>query len=149
MTAPPRGTSAKLYTPRLLGLAAQLADYPLTLPFDHMAEARSRTCGSTIALGIDCAGDGAITRIGMQVTACAVGQSSAAVLAGDVRGRTAQGLGAARAAIAAWLAGEGPLPDWPGFDALEPALAHKGRHEALLLPWKAASEALSTPAPAR
>lgn len=149
MTLQPRAGTAKLYTPRLLALSAALADYPLTGEFHHTVQARSRTCGSTIALGMECGADSAITRIGMQVTACAVGQSSAAVLAQGACGRSAQGIGATRAAIEAWLASEGALPDWPGFDALEAAREHKGRHEALLLPWKAACEALSTASPAR
>jgi hypothetical protein len=47
------------------------------------------------------------------------------------------------AGIAAWLGGDAPLPDWPGLAALAPARAHPGRQEALLLPWKAAAQALS------
>lgn len=144
MTAQSHVSSAKLYTPRLLALSAQLADFPLTGTFDHYTEVRSRTCGSTIAVGLDCNADGSITRIGMQVTACAVGQSSAAVLAMAARGHTARSFATTHAAIVAWLAGNGLLPDWPGFDALEPAFPHKGRHDALHLPWKAVSLALST-----
>ena len=149
MTAQSGASSAKLYTPRLLALSAQLANFPLTGAFDHRADARSRTCGSTIVVGVDCNSDGGIARIGMQVTACAIGQSSAAVMALDAKGRTAQCLATMRAEIESWLAGEGPLPDWPDFDALAPALAHKGRHDALLLPWKAMTEALSTATSAR
>ena len=149
MTAQLGAGSAKLYTPRLLGLSAQLARFPLAGEYQHSAEARSRTCGSTITVGLDLGEDGAVTRIGMQVTACAVGQSSAAVLAQDAQGRTARCFAAMLAKIEAWLAGEGPLPDWPGFDALEPALPHKGRHDVLLLPWKAVTEALSSPETAR
>lgn len=144
MSVQSRASSAKLYTPRLLALSAQLADFPLSGPFEHNAQARSRTCGSVIVLGVDLATDGGVARIGMQVTACAVGQSSAAVMAQDALGRSARDLAATRAGIAAWLAGEGPLPDWPGFDALEPALLHKGRHGALLLPWNAMTQALSS-----
>ena len=149
MSAQSGASSTKLYTPRLLGLSAQLADFPLTGDFQHTANARSRTCGSTISVGLDLGADGGVTRIGMQVTACAVGQSSAAVLAHDAQGRTARCFADMLAGIEAWLAGHGPLPDWPGFDALEPALPHKGRHDALLLPWKAVSEALSSVDPAR
>jgi NifU-like protein involved in Fe-S cluster formation len=149
MTAQPGAGSVKLYTPRLLGLSAQLAGFPFVGEFQHSADARSRTCGSTITVGLDLGEEGAVTRIGMQVTACAVGQSSAAVLAQDAQGRTAKCFAAMLAKIEAWLTDEGPLPGWPGFDALEPALPHKGRHDALLLPWKAVSEALSSVEPAR
>ncbi len=136
------GTS--LYSPTLLGLAASLAHYPLDRDFAYRAQARSRTCGSTIEIGLDTAADGAITRIGLMVTACAVGQGAAAILAASVRGRSAGDLARAAETVDRWLEGEGDTPDWPGFDALVPAREHPGRHGALLLPWKAASDALCT-----
>ena len=135
---------SKLYTPRLLALSAELAKYPLTGSFDRTAQARSRTCGSTLEIGVTLNSDGVVERLGMQVTACAIGQSSAAVMAANAMGRPAHNFVAARDSIQAWLAGEGGLPDWPGFDALEPALPHPGRHGALLLPWTAIVEALSS-----
>ena len=135
---------SKLYSPQLLALSTVLADYPLDTNFTFVAEERSRTCGSTIRIGIDLSEDGAIRRLGMQVSACAVGQSSAAILAQSASGLPKEALFKARAEVEAWLVGAGPLPLWPGFDALEPALPHKGRHGALLLPWTAALNALST-----
>ena len=140
-----RGT-AKLYSPRLLSLSAELARFPLTGTFQHTAEARSRTCGSTIELGLDLDAGGKVARIGMQVSACAVGQSSAAIMALVAQGRAPEEFSATIAKIEAWLAGASDLPDWPGFDALEPALPHAGRHGAILLPWKAMTQALSSAA---
>ncbi|MEE4204965.1 MAG: iron-sulfur cluster assembly scaffold protein [Erythrobacter sp.] len=137
------GSSARLYSPSLLALAASLADYPLTGDFALTGEGRSRTCGSTIALGLEEDADGRIARIGMQVAACAVGQGSAAILAGGIAGRSRAEVALAASAIEAWLAGEGTLPDWPGIEALAPARDHPGRHGALLMPWKAAEGALS------
>ena len=135
---------AKLYTPELLALSAGLAEFPLTPHYQFTAETRSRTCGSTLEIGLDCGADGKIERIGLQVTACAIGQSSAAILAKSAKGRPSFDLPATCTAIEAWLRGEGAMPDWPGFDALAPALNHAGRHDALMLPWRAASIALST-----
>ena len=149
MADPASERSTKLYTPRLLSLAAELADYPYTEPFQHSAEVRSRTCGSVLLLGADLDSEGRVERIGTQVTACAVGQSSAAIMVAQAAGKSAEEFAAARAAVEGWLAGEGDLPDWPGFDALEPALAHPGRHGALLLPWNAAQQALSSAASSR
>lgn len=136
--------SAKLYTPRLLALSAGLAEFPLVSRYEFNAEARSRTCGSSIKIGFDCSADDRVDRIGMQVTACAIGQSSAAILAQSAKGRGKGEFQTMCDAIDAWLKGEGAAPDWPGFDALEPALDHAGRHGALMLPWRAAAEALST-----
>ena len=136
--------TAKLYSPALLGLATGLARFPLTGDLPLAAEARSRSCGSTIALGLALAEDGRIARIGMRVSACAIGQASAALLAEGSEGAEPDSILATADALQAWLAGEGELPGgWPGLAPLAPARAHPGRHEALLLPWKAAREALS------
>ena len=136
--------TARLYTPAVLALATGLAAYPLADDLPLKAEARSRTCGSEVALGLALAADGTIARIGMQVRACAIGQASAALLAQDAQGRAPEALAATLGALESWLAGEGALPDWPGLDLLEPARAHPARHSALLLPWTAARKALSS-----
>lgn len=135
--------AAKLYSPALLGLATGLANYPLTDHLPLRAEARSRSCGSVIALGLALDEAGGIARIGMQVSACAIGQASAALLAEGAAGRDRQAVEASACALERWLAGEGALPEWPGIDALAPARDHPGRHGALLLPWNAARTALS------
>ncbi len=139
------GSAAKLYTPRLLALSTSLANYPLNHDFAAFHEARSRTCGSSIKLGLDIDAAGKISRVGMQVSACAVGQSSAAIFAQHASGQKAASVIGTVACIEAWLNGSNALPDWPGFDALEPARDHAGRHGALLLVWTAARAALSSP----
>jgi NifU-like protein involved in Fe-S cluster formation len=131
-----------LYTPQILGLAAGLADYPLAGDFAHRASARSRTCGSVIEVGLDCDAAGRISRVGIRLAACAMGQASAAIMAAGLVGRAADNVTAVQRALQGWLAGEGALPDWPQIPLLAPALPHKGRHGALILPWTAALEAL-------
>ncbi|WP_337661374.1 iron-sulfur cluster assembly scaffold protein [Erythrobacter sp. Alg231-14] len=135
---------AKLYTPRLLALSADLALFPLIPPYQYSAQARSRTCGSVLDVGLNLDDDACVSAVGLQVTACAIGQSSAAIMAHSIKGRAASYVPNVCLAIEAWLRGDGELPDWPGFDALEPARAHPGRHDALLLPWRGAAKALST-----
>jgi NifU-like protein involved in Fe-S cluster formation len=137
---------SKLYSPAMLGLATSLADYPLTDDLPLHAEARSRSCGSVITLGLALDDDGLIARIGMKVSACAIGQASAALLAQAIRGNNPGSVRVTADGLAAWLAGAGDLPQWPGIDALAPARDHPGRHGALLLPWKAACMALSSAA---
>jgi len=134
----------RLYTPDLLALATELAAFPLDANLPARAEVRSRSCGSVIALGLAEDEAGRIARIGMQVSACAIGQASAALLARAALGRSSTEVAAAHDALAAWLASEGPLPDWPDIALLEPARDHPGRHGALMLAWTAAREALST-----
>lgn len=134
--------SAKLYSPALLGLATELAGYPLTDDLPLNAEARSRSCGSVIGIGLALDDAGTVARIGLRVSACAIGQASAALLARHAVGCSASDVVAAGEMLAAWLDGTSDLPDWPGIAALAPAHAHPGRHGALLLPWKAAAQAL-------
>jgi NifU-like protein involved in Fe-S cluster formation len=135
--------AAKLYSPELLELATGLANFPFADDLPLKAEARSRSCGSVIALGLALDEAGQIARIGMRVSACAIGQASAALLAQSAGGRAPTTIDAAAEALGRWLAGEGALPDWPGISALAPARDHPGRHGALLLPWTAARMALS------
>ncbi len=138
------GARSKLYTPRLLALSADLADFPYSDDLTLKSQAKSRTCGSTIKIGLELGETGGIARIGMQVTACAVGQSSAAILARGALASTPQEIAGTLAAIEKWLEGQGAMPDWPDFEALSPVLDHRGRYGAVMLPWKAATQALST-----
>jgi len=138
-----RASASALYSPALLGLAVELADYPLTAELALRGEARSRSCGSTLALGCTADTQGAIAAVGMRVSACAVGQAAAAIFAKEAHGRDADSLARSLAGVESWLAGSSGRPAWPGLEALDPALPHAGRHEAIRLPWKAALAALS------
>jgi NifU-like protein involved in Fe-S cluster formation len=67
----------------------------------------------------------------------------------SAKGRTLSEIEDAHAALTSWLAGTGELPDWPGLSAIAPARDYPARHGAIMLPWTAAREALSSAAPAR
>jgi len=135
-------SAERLYTPELLALTLRLADYPWTEDFALTGDARSKSCGSTLTIGLELE-DGRITRIGLRARACAVGQASAAIFADAARGLDRAAIEAGHDAMAAWLAGAGPLPDWPGIAHLEPARGYPARHGAMMLPWQAALAALS------
>ncbi|XUU59985.1 iron-sulfur cluster assembly scaffold protein [Erythrobacter sp. HA6-11] len=137
------GSVAKLYTSEVLGLAVQLAHYPLSDDFACRGEARSRTCGSSLTMGLSQGDDGEITQIGMKVSACAIGQAAAAIFAADAKGRTLADIERSKTALQAWLDGADAAPAWSGISTLSEARAHTSRHGAILLPWSAAIEALS------
>ncbi|HYD24327.1 MAG TPA: iron-sulfur cluster assembly scaffold protein [Croceibacterium sp.] len=141
-------SAARLYTPELLALAVELASYPPLEPAAARGEARSPTCGSTLAVDLELDGAGRIAGLGMRVRACAVGQAAAAIFARHARGRGQAEIGEALARMEAWLAHEGAQPAWPDLALIAPARAYPARHGAILLPWKAALAALSTTAPA-
>jgi NifU-like protein involved in Fe-S cluster formation len=138
-----------LYTPEVLALAIELARHPLTGDLPLHGEARSRSCGSTIVLGLalhdtgcDAGYEATIARVGLRSHACAIGQASAAIFAANAAGVAVANIRTTRAAAAAWLSGEGALPDWPGFAAISAARDYPARHGAVMLPWDAAIEAL-------
>lgn len=134
--------AARLYSPEVLALATRLAAFPLDEDLPLRGAARSPACGSRIELGLACDAAGAIARISLKAQACAIGQAAAAIFADAAVGRSRADLAATLAALEAWLAGAGDQPDWPGLNAIAPARDFPGRHGAMLLPWKAALEAL-------
>ncbi|MDN3645416.1 iron-sulfur cluster assembly scaffold protein [Pontixanthobacter aestiaquae] len=133
----------RLYTSEILGLAVELANYPINKAQTLHAEVRSRSCGSTLAISIDASQNKSIRSIGLQVSACAIGQASAAIFAESGKGKTKADLMQALNALEAWLANDADVPDWPKLVLLVDAKAYPARHEAILLPWRAAIAALS------
>ena len=138
MTAPAR----TLYTPDILGAATMLAGFAWDESLPLRGEARSRRCGSTLALGLAVDEGGRISGLGLRTHACAIGQAAAYAFASAAMGQDASGIAAARAALADWLAGECAMPAWPGIALVEPALGYPARHDAIMLAWDAALEAL-------
>ncbi len=143
-------SAARLYTPELLALAVELADHPpLALATaSARGEARSPTCGSTLALDLALDEQRQIVALGLKVQACAVGQAAAAIFARHAAGRDAAEIDASLAAIERWLGGEGERPGWADLALLEPARGLTARQGAILLPWRAALVALDAPVPA-
>lgn len=132
--------NAPLYNTEILRLAASTTAFArLPAPMASV-ERRSPVCGSRVTVDIAMQG-GRVSEVGMLVRACALGQASAALFARHAIGRTAAQLEDARATLAAWLAGEGAAPDWPGLTVFEPARAHSARHASIRLAFEAAAEA--------
>ena len=130
--------SEPLYTTEILRLAASL-DEPRSLDReDGRVELRSPTCGSRISLAVQLDGERRVERLSMRVNACAFGQASAALLARHSRGRSHDDVSQAMLALSRWLTEDrAEAGDWPGIDALAPARAKRGRHGAILLPFRA------------
>ena len=141
-------SAERLYTPELLGWTMKLAEYRQVDGLPLTGEARSKSCGSTLAINFDVDSAGNIDAIGMRVSACAVGQASAAIFAASAPGRCGEEIAASLTAMEAWLAGSGDMPDWPDLHVIESARDYPARHGAMLLPWKAALAALSKAEPA-
>ncbi|WP_066480004.1 MULTISPECIES: iron-sulfur cluster assembly scaffold protein [unclassified Sphingomonas] len=140
--------SAPLYNARILRLAASIPHHaPLADPM-AVVERRSPVCGSRIGVEVRVDAAGRLTALGLDVGACALGQASAALMAAHAIGRRADELAAVRDALAAWLAGEGALPDWPELELFDAARAHVARHASIRLPFEAVAAAAAQACPA-
>ncbi len=135
-----------LYSTELLALAIELADYPFDAAAPAIGHARSRSCGSVIDLS---SSGGSLEDLGLRVSACAVGQASAAIFARESSGMDAAAVAAMVENLGEWLQDQAPSSILPRLELLEPARPHLGRHEAILLPWRAALDALSKTEAAR
>lgn len=132
----------KLYSARLLALAAAIPHAGRLEAADGSGTARSVQCGSVVTVDVALE-NGRIVRFAQEVRACALGQAAAAAVGGAILGRSAAEVAAAREALAAMLAG-GPVPPAP-FDALEallPAQDYPNRHASVLLSLDATLKAL-------
>ena len=133
----------KLYSQRILALAAGIPHVGRLDNADGSAMKRSPLCGSTVTVDVAMK-DGKVADFAQDVKACALGQSSASVLGGAVIGRTRDEVQAGRDALKAMLKEDGPVPGAP-FDALEallPAKDYKNRHASILLAWDATLAAI-------
>lgn len=133
----------KLYSGRILALAAEIPHTERLAAPDASVKKRSPLCGSTVTVDVTLEG-GRISAFGQDVKACALGQAAAAVVGQNAIGRRRTEIEAARDALKAMLKSDGPAPPAP-FDALEvlrPARDYKNRHASILLTLEAAVEAM-------
>lgn len=137
--------NAPLYNTEILRLAASIPHHRRLVDPMGSSERRSPICGSRVTVDVRLA-DGRVSEVGMLVRACALGQASSSLLAANILGRTPDELAAARDQLTAWLAGDGPVPDWPGMQVFAPALAVTARHPSIRLAFEAAAEAAATAA---
>jgi NifU-like protein involved in Fe-S cluster formation len=124
----------KLYSQRILALAADIPHAERLAKPMVSARRRSPLCGSTVTVDLDLA-DGRIGAFGQDVKACALGQAAAAVLGAVAIGRTRDEIARARDQLAAMLKSGGPVPETPfeGYEVLLPAREYKNRHASILL----------------
>jgi NifU-like protein involved in Fe-S cluster formation len=126
------------YTTEILRLAASLGEPRELEREDGRAELRSPTCGSRITLAVQLDDERRVECLSMQVHACAFGQASAALVERHGRGRSHEDIAQAMLSLSRWLANEQDDEEgWPGIAALAPARERKGRHGAILLPFRA------------
>jgi NifU-like protein involved in Fe-S cluster formation len=133
----------KLYSARILALAADIPHHGRLPAPQATARRRSPLCGSTVTADV-VVRDGRIAEFAQDVKACALGQAAAAVLGQAAIGRSLPELQAARDALRVMLKEGGPVPAAPfaGYEVLLPARDYKNRHASILLALEAVCEAM-------
>lgn len=139
----------KLYSQRILRLAADIPNARRLAAADASATKRAPLCGSVVTVDVQVS-DGRITGFGQDVKACALGQAAASVLGAQAIGRSPAELRRARDELANMLAADGPTPQPPfeGLEVLRPARDFTNRHASILLSLDATLAALETVASA-
>ncbi|KIN65183.1 Nitrogen-fixing NifU domain protein [Sulfitobacter noctilucicola] len=134
----------KLYSARILALAAEIPHLGRLDQPDATVKRRSPLCGSAVTVDV-CVKDGKLVDLGQDVKACALGQAAAAVTGGAALGATLVQIENARDQLRAMLKSGGPVPDAPfdGFEVLTPAVEYKNRHASILLSIEAIAEAMA------
>ena len=133
--------SAPLYNTDILRLAASIPHHQRLADPQASVEKRSATCGSRVTADVRMT-DGRIAQLGLDVKACALGQASAALMAAQAIGLTADELTDARDRLTAYLAGESEDLDFrPGLAVLAPARGYPARHASIRLGFEAIAEA--------
>ena len=131
-----------LYNNEILKLATSTANFKRLPDAQASVEKRSPVCGSRVTVDVRLDRLGNIDALGLEVRACALGQASAALMAANAFGRSADELDSARDALAAFLAEASTDPGiWPGLQIFAPAVPHCARHASILLAFDAVAEA--------
>ena len=135
----------KLYSQRILALAADIPRTGRLEAPDASVKKRSPLCGSTVTVDLRVE-DGRIADYGQEVRACALGQAAASIVGANIVGCTREEVHAARDALKAMLKEDGPTPPAPFADleVLRPAQEYRNRHASILLSLEATAEAMDS-----
>lgn len=133
----------KLYSGRILALAAEIPNTTRLSSPQATVKKRSPLCGSTVTVDVTVE-DGRIVAYGQDVKACALGQAAASVVGANIIGCNRAELEAAREGLKGMLKQDGPTPPAPfdGLEVLRPARDYKNRHASIMLALDAAVEAV-------
>ncbi|MBL4646120.1 MAG: iron-sulfur cluster assembly scaffold protein [Rhizobiales bacterium] len=110
---------------------------------DASAKAHSKLCGSTLTVDI-CVDDNSITDYAHDVKACALGQSSASIVATSIIGASLDEMRALKTTMYAMLKKGGPAPEgrFADLSYLMPVRDYGARHASTLLVFDAIVDAL-------
>ncbi len=132
-----------LYSEKILELAGNAPQPGRLAHADASARKVSRVCGSVIEVDL-VVRDGAIVGYGHEISACALGQTSAAIVAREIVGTPLSEFLALRQTMHDMLKADGtpPTGQWEDLKYLEPVRGYPARHMSTLLVFDAVAAAL-------
>lgn len=133
----------EVYNAKILEFAGNIPRIgTLTAP-DASAKAHSKLCGSTISVDVKVDG-GLVSDFAHEVKACALGQSSASIVAANIVGASVEEMRALKATMYAMMKDGGPPPEgrFEALKFLEPVRDYRARHASTLLVFDAVVDAL-------
>lgn len=131
-------TGAGPYSSAVLALAADIPHLGALDSPGGSARKVSRICGSQVQVDLRLA-DGRVDDLGLEVSACALGQASASAFARGAMGADREALVQGLSALEAMLksGGEPPRGRFADLAALQPARDYRQRHGSILLAFQA------------
>lgn len=132
-----------LYSQKILDLAGNARQPGRLAHADASARRVSRVCGSVVEVDV-VVREGVIVEYGHEVSACALGQTSAAVVAREIVGTPVEAFRALRDQMHAMLKDNGAPPEgkWSDLRYLEPVRDYRARHMSTLLVFDVVVEAV-------
>jgi len=132
-----------LYSQKILDLAGNAPQPGRLAHPDATSRKVSRVCGSVIEVDV-AVRDGVIVDYGHEISACALGQTSAAVVTREIVGTPVGEFRRVREQMHAMLKESGAPPEgkWGDLRYLEPVREYRARHVSTLLVFDAVVEAL-------
>lgn len=134
----------ELYSQKILELAGRLTDSERLASPDGTARKVSRVCGSSVEIDLNLDANGVVREYAQQVQACALGQTSASIVAEHIVGESASELRALRENVLAMLKEGAPPPSgrWDDLKYLEPVREFAPRHASTMLVFDAIVDCL-------
>ena len=131
-----------LYNTDILILSASLKNERLDAP-NGTARKVSKLCGSWLEIDVNMDGD-VVSEVALRVQACALGQSSAAILQQGIIGASLEEITQAKDALRAMLKSDGEPPKgrFERLALLKGVKAYPARHTSTMLAFDAAAEAV-------
>lgn len=123
-----------LYSDKIIEIAGRLPIIERLAAPDASARKVSRVCGSIVEVDLKLE-DGSVAEYAHEVSACALGQTSASIVASHILGSSADELRTLRQQIFVMLKENGPPPNgkWDEFKYLQPVRDYPARHTSTLL----------------